>query len=142
VVLPLSVHMENHVCLSHGVQVICAVWQAVTRIMAGVADLVHRIRDGEAQVGNSVAGRLRGRVMLYVVCTIHKETRSACFLVWPQNQCRQFLLVWPQNRWHWVFRFGPQNRHLRFGDLYLKIITIVSWFEPQNQVSYGLSVAS
>jgi hypothetical protein len=29
-----------------------------------------------------------------------------------------------------------------FGDLGLKITTAVSWFEPHNQVSFGLSVAS
>jgi hypothetical protein len=32
--------------LSHGVQVTCAAWRAVTRIVAGVADLVQRIGDG------------------------------------------------------------------------------------------------
>jgi hypothetical protein len=37
--------------------------------------------DGQAHVGYSVAGRSRGRVMLCAVCTIHKETRSASFLV-------------------------------------------------------------
>jgi hypothetical protein len=37
--------------------------------------------------------------------------------------------------------FGSQNWQLWFGDLGLKIIVMVSWFEPQNQVSFGLSVA-
>jgi hypothetical protein len=40
-----------------------------------------------------------------------------------------------------VFRFGPQNRQLWFGDLAHKITAVVSWFGPQNHVSYGLSVA-
>jgi hypothetical protein len=91
--------------------------------------------------------------MLCAVYTIHKETRSASFLVWPQNKNRwfvsgltskplgRFLLVWPQNRWRQVSQFGPQNRQLWFGDLGLKITT-VSWFGPQNQVGYGLSVVS
>jgi hypothetical protein len=35
----------------------------------------------------------------------------------------------------------PQNRQLWFGDLELKITTTVSWFGPQNQVGFGLSVA-
>jgi hypothetical protein len=39
------------------------------------------------------------------------------------------------------FRFGPQNRQLWFGDLCLKITATVSWFGPQNQVGFGLSVA-
>jgi hypothetical protein len=47
VVLPLSLyHVENHVCLSCGVQVASAAWWAVMRIVAGVGDLVQRIRDG------------------------------------------------------------------------------------------------
>jgi hypothetical protein len=46
VVLPLSLfHLENHVCLSHGVQVEGAARRAATRIMAGVGDLVQRISD-------------------------------------------------------------------------------------------------
>jgi hypothetical protein len=49
------------------------------------------------QVRYSVAERSRGQVMLCAVCTIHEETRSASFLVEPQNQGRQFLVVWPQN---------------------------------------------
>jgi hypothetical protein len=78
--------------------------------------------------------------MLCVVCTVHKEMRSVSFLIEPQNQGQRFLPVWPQNRWLWVFRFGPQNQQQRFGDLGLKITATVSWFEPQNQVGYGLSV--
>jgi hypothetical protein len=39
-----------------------------------------------AQVGYSVAGRSRGRVAPCAVCTWHMETRSAGFLVEPQNQ--------------------------------------------------------
>jgi hypothetical protein len=58
------------------------------RIKAGVGDLVQRTGDGQAQVGYLVAKRLRGRVTLCAVCTMHKETRSAGFLVHPQNQGR------------------------------------------------------
>jgi hypothetical protein len=39
-----------------------------------------------AHVEYSVAGRSRGRVAPCVVCTWHMETRSASFLVEPQNQ--------------------------------------------------------
>jgi hypothetical protein len=56
-----------------------------------VRDLIQRTRDGQAQVGYSVAGRLRGRVTLCVVCTVHEKTRSVSFLVWPQNQGRRFV---------------------------------------------------
>jgi hypothetical protein len=44
-----------------------------------------------AQVEYSVAGRSRGRVARYVVCTYHVETRSVGFLVEPQNQGRWFV---------------------------------------------------
>jgi hypothetical protein len=44
-----------------------------------------------AQVGYSVAGWSRGRVVLCAVCTWHVETRSAGFLVEPQNQGRRFV---------------------------------------------------
>jgi hypothetical protein len=43
------------------------------------------------QVGYSVAGRSRGRVVLCVICTVHIKTRSAGFLVEPQNQGRRFV---------------------------------------------------
>jgi copper oxidase (laccase) domain-containing protein len=51
-----------------------------------------------AQVRYSVAERLGGRVTLCEVCTVHEETRSASFLVEPQNKGRRFSSVWPQNR--------------------------------------------
>jgi hypothetical protein len=44
-----------------------------------------------AQVEYSVAGRLRGQVALCVICTMHVDTRSADFLVEPQNQGRRFV---------------------------------------------------
>jgi hypothetical protein len=55
-------------------------------IYAGVGDLVQRIGDGQAQVGYSVVGRSEGRMTSCAVCTVHKEMRSTCFLVEPQNQ--------------------------------------------------------
>jgi hypothetical protein len=50
------VHVENHVCLSRGMQVVGAAWQAATRIVIGVGDLVQRTEDGHAQVGYSMVG--------------------------------------------------------------------------------------
>jgi hypothetical protein len=38
--LLLLFRLENHVCLSRGVQVVGAAWCAVMRIMVGVGDLV------------------------------------------------------------------------------------------------------
>jgi hypothetical protein len=86
-----------------------------------------------AQVGYSVVGRSGGQVTLCAVCTVHVETRSASFLIKPQNQGRRFVSalaskplgqfvsglvskplgrfspVWPQNRWRQFFLVWPQN---------------------------------
>jgi hypothetical protein len=55
------------------------------RIVTGVGDLVQTTEDGQAKVGYSVVGRSGGRLMLCAVCTVHNETRSMSFMVWPQN---------------------------------------------------------
>jgi hypothetical protein len=47
--------LENHVYLSHGVQVVGAAWHAATRIMIGVEDLVQRTGDG--RTGRVLGGR-------------------------------------------------------------------------------------
>jgi hypothetical protein len=44
-----------------------------------------------AQVRYSVVGRSRGQVAPCEVCTVHVETRSACFLVESQNQGQRFV---------------------------------------------------
>jgi hypothetical protein len=61
--------------------VIGAAWQTMTRIEVGVTNLVQRIGDDQAQVRYSVVGRLRGRVTLCAVFTVHKETMSMSFMV-------------------------------------------------------------
>jgi hypothetical protein len=90
---------------------------------------VQRIGDGQAQVGYSVAERSRGRVILCVVCTMHKETGSTSFLVQPQNQGQR------------VFQFEPQNRQLWFDDFAHKITDgFLVWFsKPRGS---GLSVCT
>jgi hypothetical protein len=50
-----------------------------------VEDLVQRTGDGQAHVRYLVAGRSGGRMTLCAICTVHKERRSAGFLVEPQN---------------------------------------------------------
>jgi hypothetical protein len=52
-------HLENRVCLSRGVQVAGVAWLAVTRIVSGVVDLVHRTEDG--RTGRLLDGRTIGR---------------------------------------------------------------------------------
>jgi hypothetical protein len=86
-------YVENHVCLSRGVQVTGATWWAATRIMAGVGDLMQMTEDGQTQAKHSVAGRSRDWVTLHAVYTVYKETMSAGFLVEPQNQGQWFLPV-------------------------------------------------
>jgi hypothetical protein len=55
--------------LSHGVQVAGAVWRAVTRIVAGVGDLVQRTGDGHTGrvLGDRAIERLGG-----IVCGLHR----------------------------------------------------------------------
>jgi hypothetical protein len=78
-----------------------------------------------AQVGYSVTERSRGRVAPCAVYTVHVETRSACFLVEPQNQGRRFvsgLASKPLGQFLW---FGLKTS----GDGFL--------VEPQNQGGGG-----
>jgi hypothetical protein len=70
------------------VQVAGAAWHAVMRIVA--RDLVQRIGHGRTSriLGGRVIERLGGAVSVYAV---HVETRSAGFLVEPQNKGRRFV---------------------------------------------------
>jgi hypothetical protein len=52
------------------------------------------------------------------------------FLVEPQNQSGGGFLS-----------LGLKTGSYGFGDLSFKIIATVSWFEPQNQADFGLSIA-
>jgi hypothetical protein len=60
---------ENHVCLSHGVQVAGAAWYAVMRIVVGVGDLVQRTGDGHT--GQVLGGRAIERSG-GAVCDLHR----------------------------------------------------------------------
>jgi hypothetical protein len=61
--------VENRICLSHGVQVAGVAWQAATRIMAGVGDLVQRTGDG--CTGRVFGGRTIERSG-DAVCRLHR----------------------------------------------------------------------
>jgi hypothetical protein len=65
--LPLF-RLENHICLSRGVQVAGAACRAVTRTVAGVGDLVQRTGDG--RTGRVVGGRSIERLG-GAVCGLH-----------------------------------------------------------------------
>jgi hypothetical protein len=72
------VSLENHVCLSHGVQVASAAWRAATRIVAGVGDLVQRTEDGRTGrvLGGGPGDREVGwRRVRSAPCTWRREAR-------------------------------------------------------------------
>jgi predicted metal-binding membrane protein len=72
-VLPLSLlHMENRVCLSHGVYVVGVTWRVAMRIVVGVGDLVWRIGDGH--IGRILGGRTNGRLG-GAVCDLYRARR-------------------------------------------------------------------
>jgi hypothetical protein len=60
--------LENHVCLSRGVQVAGAAWRAAMRTVVGVGDLVQRTGDGRTGrvLGSRVIERSGG-----AVCDLH-----------------------------------------------------------------------
>jgi hypothetical protein len=51
----IFVSLENHIYLSHGVQVVGVAWRVVTRTVAGVGDLMQRTGDG--RTGRILGGR-------------------------------------------------------------------------------------
>jgi hypothetical protein len=61
--------LENRVCLSRGMQVAGMAWHAITRIVAGLGDLVQRIDDGRTGqvLGDRAIERSDG-----VVCGLHR----------------------------------------------------------------------
>jgi hypothetical protein len=59
-----------------------ATWRTVTRIEAGVGDLVRRIGDDQTQVRYAVVGQSGGQMMLSAIRIVHmEETRSMSFSV-------------------------------------------------------------
>jgi hypothetical protein len=61
--------LENHVCLSRGVQMAGAAWHAATRMMVGVGDLMQRTGDG--RIGRVLGGRAIERSG-GAVCGLHR----------------------------------------------------------------------
>jgi hypothetical protein len=61
--------LENHVCLSRGVQVAGATWRAAPMIVAGVGDLVQR--TGYSHTGWVLGGRVIERLG-GAVCGLHR----------------------------------------------------------------------
>jgi hypothetical protein len=110
----IFISLENHICLSRGVQVAGAAWHAATRIVAGVGKLVQRTGDGRTgQVLSRQAIERSGGA----TCGLHRahgdEERG--FLGWALKSrstvCQWFDLKTTGTVSHW---FGPQNRWWRF----------------------------
>jgi hypothetical protein len=122
IVLPLSLfHLENCICLSFGVQVIGAAWQAATRIVAGVGNLVHRTRnDRTCRVFGDQTIRRSGDVM----CDLHRahgdEKRK--FFDWASKPMSTVC------QW-----FGIKTARTVFSDLLSKSVVTVSPVWTQNQ---------
>jgi hypothetical protein len=101
-------------------QVAGVVWRAAMMIVVGVDDLVQTTGDG--RTGRVLGDRVIERSVDAVCGTAHVETRSAGFLVEPQNQGRRFVSglaskplgrffsVWSQNRWRLFLPVWLQNR--------------------------------
>jgi hypothetical protein len=143
--------VENHVFLSHGVQLTGATWWATTRIAVGVGERVQRTGDGHtSQVLSAWMIERSGDVVWGLHCAQgDKECEFLSLATKPRSMiCQWFDLkttrtvssglvskpvatgfpVWTSKLAATVWWFG------------LKIITTISWFGPQNQASYGLSV--
>jgi hypothetical protein len=122
------------------------------RIEAGVGDLVQRTGDGKSTdqvLGGQTIERLGD-----VVCDLQRaqgdeehgflglasKPRSTVSPGLASKPVATVLVVGPQNHSLEFSQFEPQNQQLRFGDLAHRSTMTVSWFVPQNQVGYGLSI--
>jgi hypothetical protein len=90
--------VENHVCLSHGVQVAGAAWWAATRIVGGVGDLVQRTEDD--CTGRVLGGRMIREVGWRLVRSIPCTWRWGAWVSWLSLKIKfdGLWVVWPQNQ--------------------------------------------
>jgi hypothetical protein len=131
VILPLFLfHLKNRVYLSRGVQVAGAAWWAVTRIMAGVGDLMQRIMDG--RTGQVLGGRTIGRSG-DAVCGLHRARgdKERGFLGWASKP-RLTVSQW----------VGLKTPRTVFSGLISKLAATVWWFGSQNHRDGFLVCAS
>jgi hypothetical protein len=104
------------------------------------------------QVGYSVVGRSRGWVAPCAICTWHVATRSASFLVEPQNQGQRFvsdlaskplgrfLAVWPQSLLRRFSPVWPQNWWRRFFSVWPQNQWWISWLSLKTKVVEGFPI--
>jgi hypothetical protein len=69
-----------------------------------------------------------------MICIIHvDETRSAGFLILPENRWRRFVSGLARNPLRQFFGLSLKIKVDDFGDLGFKITAMVSLFGPQNE---------
>jgi hypothetical protein len=102
---------------------------------------VQMIGDSQAHIRYSVAGRSGGRVMpcVVVLCTNRQGVQVSWFSLKTKVDSSPDLASKPVAT---ILVVWPQNHSLGFPGFGLKISSLVSWFGSQNQVGYGLLVAS
>jgi hypothetical protein len=93
VLQPLSYFLlENHICLSRGVPVAGAIWQAAMRIVEGVGDLVRRTGDG--RTGWVFGGRAIKRLG-DIVCGLYCAKRDdECGFLGGASKPRSTVCQW------------------------------------------------
>jgi hypothetical protein len=92
------------------------------------------------QVGYSVTEWSRGRVTLCAACIVHMETRSAGFLVEPQNQGRRFISSLTSKPLGRFFLFGVKIGGDGFSGLTTKPAATVSWLSLKTKVVEGFLI--
>jgi hypothetical protein len=132
VILPLSLfHVENHVCLSRGVQVTGVAWQVATRIIAGVGDLVQRIGDGH--IGWVLDGR-----------TIKRSCDAMYDLHHTWGDEERGFLGWVSKPWSMVYQwFGLKTTGTVCQWFDLKTTgTVCQWFDLKTTGTDYFGLAS
>jgi hypothetical protein len=135
-VLPLSCSLENHVCLSCGVQVTGVAWQTETRIVSGVGDLVQRTGDGRTgQILSGQAIERSGDAM----CGLHRargdEERG--FLGWASKP-RLTICQWFDLKTTRIIFSGLASKSVATVFSSLASKSVVGFLvEPQNQGGGG-----
>jgi hypothetical protein len=92
------------------------------------------------QVGYSVTEWSRGRVALCAACIVDMETRSAGFLVEPQNQGRRFISSLTSKPLGRFFLFGVKIGGDGFSGLTSKPAATVSWLSLKTKVVEGFLI--
>jgi hypothetical protein len=114
--------------LSHGVQVVGVAWPTTMRIMAGVGDLVQRIRDG--RTGRILGGWVIGRLGDVVCGLHHARGEGECEFLGCASKPRSTVCQW----------FGLKTTGIVLSCLASKPVATVSWLSLKIKVMKGFPV--